>query len=318
MPQVERKARIVVADDHVRVLDSVSTLLRNDFTVVASAPDGPRALEAAQRLDPDLVLLDITMPGLSGLQVARELKRSGARARIVFLSMHPAQDYIEAAVSAGGHGYVLKTRIQPDLVSAVNHVLSGQIFVPTLSAMSVATSGARGHAVYFYRDESAFLEEAAGLARTMLRRGEPFVIIGNEAMRNGVAELVQARGVDLALAGERNQYRSVSTVTFLSQSTRNGWPDAAAIIETASELEQFRLSSPDGPRARVTILGNMTPVWRGQSPNAAFELERLWDTLTAGAPFFTVCAYAADCFSALGSPSPRATVCAEHGFVGYA
>jgi CheY-like chemotaxis protein len=318
MPQVERRARIVVADDHVRVLESVATLLQRDFTVVASAHDGPRALEASERLDPDVVLLDVTMPGLSGLQVARELKRSGSRARIVFLTMHPAHDYIEAALRAGGHGYVLKTRIQPDLVSAVNHVLSGQIFVPTLSAMSMAANSAGGHAVYFYRDQSIFLREAAGLAGTMLRRGEPFVIVGDETTRHGIVRLLQERGVDVALAAERRQYRAVGTGTFLSQTTRNGWPDADAINTTIHELEQFRVNAANGPRARITIVGDMTPVWRGEAPDAAFELERLWDSLAAPVPFFTVCAYAADCFSAKGSPSPRATVCAAHGLVGYA
>jgi hypothetical protein len=258
------------------------------------------------------------MPGLNGLQVASELKRSGSRAKIVFLTMHPAHDYIEAAMSAGGHGYVLKTRIQPDLVSAVNHVLGGQIFVPTLSAMSLAASGAGGHAVYFYRDQSAFLAEAAGLARTTLRRGEPIVIIGDQPTRHSIVRLLQARGVDVDLATERHEYLAVGTATFFSQSTRNGWPDAGAIDTTIRELERFRVNAATGPRARVTIVGDMTPVWRGQAPDAAFELERLWKTLAAGVPFFTVCAYASDCFSAKGSPSPRDTVCAAHGIVGYA
>jgi CheY-like chemotaxis protein len=317
-PQGQQKARVVVADDHVRVLESVSSLIESDFTVVAAASDGQRALEASQRLDPDIVLLDITMPRLSGLQVARELKRTGSRARIVFLTMHPTDDYIEAALGAGAHGYVLKTRIQPDLVCALNHVLCGQVFMPNLAAMSLATGGGGGHAVYFHRDGGAFLDELSGFVGTTLRRGEPFVLFATEAMRHGIARRLKTQGVDLDESADRGQYQAIDASAFLSATMRNAWPDAECIGASLERLERFRRSAEDGVRSRVTILGDLTTLWRGQPQEAAFELERLWDSLTTDLPFFTVCAYADDCFAAKGSPSPHATVCAAHALVGYA
>src|SRR5262245_18022282 len=149
------RASVLLVDDHLPVLESVSRLLEDDFRIVAATTDGQRALESSHRLDPDVVVLDITMPGLNGFQVARELQRTGSRAKIVFLSMHSADDYIAAAIASGGQGYVLKTRIQPDLKSALNHVLAGRLFMPTLAALSAAAVGGSGHAVHFYEDHSA-------------------------------------------------------------------------------------------------------------------------------------------------------------------
>ena len=152
------------------MLESVLQLLETEFRVVAATTDGQRALESAHRLDPDVVVLDIAMPGLNGFQVARELKRTGSRAKIVFLSMYSADDYVSTAITAGADGYVLKTRIQPDLKRALNHVLAGRLFMPTLAALSAAAGSGRGHAVHFYEDDSSFLDEASRFIGTTLER----------------------------------------------------------------------------------------------------------------------------------------------------
>jgi DNA-binding NarL/FixJ family response regulator len=312
-----QKARVIVADDHVRVLESVSGLLEHDFSVVAAVTDGQHALDACHELDPDIVLLDITMPGLSGLQVARELTRSHSRARIVFLTMHPTEDYIEAALGAGAHGYVLKTRIQPDLVSALNHVVAGQRFVPSLSAMSLA-AGTSGHGVFFHRNDGAFLDELSGFVAATLRHGEPFALFATEAMRGEVAQRLKTQSVDLAESAARGQYMTIDAATFLAEGMRDAWPDRDRIGESVLRLEKFRRNAGGGHRSRVTILGDLTTLWRGKPQEAAFELERVWDSLTSALPFFTVCAYADDCFADEGAASPYATVCAAHGVVGYA
>jgi DNA-binding NarL/FixJ family response regulator len=120
MPTRDARPTVLLADDHRHVLEAVSGLLDTDFELVAAVADGQRALESTRRLDPDVVVLDITMPGLNGFQVAAELKRTGSRARIVFLSMHSADDYVATAITSGADGYVLKTRIQPDLIRALH------------------------------------------------------------------------------------------------------------------------------------------------------------------------------------------------------
>ena len=111
------KPRVLVADDHALMRESVSAMLSRDFDVVAVASDGEQALAAARRTDPDVVVLDITMPGLDGFQTARALARSRTRAKVVFLSALDGDDYVAEAFASGGRGYVSKARTPFDVVT---------------------------------------------------------------------------------------------------------------------------------------------------------------------------------------------------------
>jgi DNA-binding NarL/FixJ family response regulator len=122
------RARVVVADDLAPVLSAVAGILRESFDVVGVASDGRAALEKTQKLNPDLVVLDISMPGISGIEVARELKQNGHEARIVFLTVHEDSDILKACQAAGGLGYVSKASMDTDLIPALNAALAGHIF----------------------------------------------------------------------------------------------------------------------------------------------------------------------------------------------
>jgi DNA-binding NarL/FixJ family response regulator len=122
------RARVVVADDLAPVLSAVAGILRESFDVVGVASDGRAALETTRKLDPDLLVLDISMPGISGIEVARELKLNGHDARIVFLTVHEDPDILKACQAAGGLGYVIKAFMDTDLIPAMNEALEGHIF----------------------------------------------------------------------------------------------------------------------------------------------------------------------------------------------
>jgi DNA-binding NarL/FixJ family response regulator len=121
--------RVLVADDLTPVLSAVAELLRGAFEVVGMVSDGRAALEAVLALDPDLAVLDISMPGMSGIDVARELNRRGSSARIVFLTVHEDTDILETCLSAGGLGYVVKVFMDTDLIPAMNEALAGRVFI---------------------------------------------------------------------------------------------------------------------------------------------------------------------------------------------
>ena len=126
--------RVLLADDLLEVLEAVAALLRNSFDVVGIASDGQTALAAALQLEPDLVVLDISMPGMTGIDVARELKSRGNSARIVFLTVHEDSDIIATCLSVGALGYVLKALMDSDLIPAMNEALAGRVFVSRLSS----------------------------------------------------------------------------------------------------------------------------------------------------------------------------------------
>jgi DNA-binding NarL/FixJ family response regulator len=124
-------ARVLLVDDNEEMLARSAAVLAPACEIVGAVKDGRAALEAAEALHPDVIVLDISMPGMTGLEVAARLRNSGSKAAVVFLTVHNESDVIRAATSVGGIGYVLKPRLALDLVVAVREALAGRPFVST-------------------------------------------------------------------------------------------------------------------------------------------------------------------------------------------
>lgn len=120
--------RVLLADDHPKMLEQVAQLLEGESEIVGTVEDGAQLIEAAFNLDPDLIVLDISMPALNGIEAAHHLKNLGSRAKVIFLTMHEDDAFVTAAVLAGALGYVLKCRISIDLIPAIHSVLQGHEF----------------------------------------------------------------------------------------------------------------------------------------------------------------------------------------------
>ncbi len=127
------RARLMIADDHPFVLDGLRKLLEHDFDLVGAASNGKILLEQAARLRPDVVLMDIAMPVVNGIEAARVLRRKVPEARIVFLSTDTETAYIAEALRAGGQAYVVKTAAASELVHAILTVLRGRKYVTPLA-----------------------------------------------------------------------------------------------------------------------------------------------------------------------------------------
>lgn len=302
-----------MADDHPQVLESVSSLLSTDFDIVATATHGLQAVELALRLQPDVVVLDIAMPEFDGFQAAHALRQQGSPARLVFLTMHRTDEFVSAAMSAGGHGYVLKSRIYADLASAIDHAFDGRHFVPFLTSLSTLVGGQ--HAVQFHMNDRFFLDEVSRFVGAALRAGEPVVIIACDATRDGLADRLHAQGLDLGSLASRGQFVMHDSAQALSRVMNGGRPDRDALAEIVEELERIRLARVKGPGSRLKIVGEMSvALCQSGDVAAAIEVERLWDELTNGRPFFTVCSYPVDCFGQ-ASAELFGKVCAAHSAV---
>jgi DNA-binding NarL/FixJ family response regulator len=129
MSSAAQKPCVLLVDDHPALLQQAVRLLRNDFDVAGTLPDGSGLAEAVAQHSPEAIVLDITLPGPSGLRLAQSLKEAGCKARIVFLTIHCDSDYLRAAVAAGAAGYVLKARMASDLVTALQAALRGERFI---------------------------------------------------------------------------------------------------------------------------------------------------------------------------------------------
>jgi DNA-binding NarL/FixJ family response regulator len=119
----------LLADAHETILARVRTVLGDDFEIVGAVGNGYDAVSETQRLDPDVLIIDICMPALDGLQAARRLQSQNARARLVFLTVHEDPDFVSAAFSAGASAYVAKSRATTDLVPAVRAAVEGQRYI---------------------------------------------------------------------------------------------------------------------------------------------------------------------------------------------
>ena len=125
----ERPTRVLLVDDSEIILARVRAALTPACMVVGAVTDGKSALTAATALRPDVIVLDISMPGISGLQVASALRAQGSTAAIVFLTVHDDAQFIDAAMQSGGTGYVVKQRLSTDLLHAVEEARAGRSFV---------------------------------------------------------------------------------------------------------------------------------------------------------------------------------------------
>jgi DNA-binding NarL/FixJ family response regulator len=133
------RARILIADDHSEFLAMVVQLIESerDLSVVKTFSNAQTIVNEAATLDHDLLILDISMPGLSGIDAALKLKAADHQAKIVFLTVHQDQDYLRAALATGALGYIIKDRLATDLVPGLREVIAGRKFVSPISPVSL-------------------------------------------------------------------------------------------------------------------------------------------------------------------------------------
>ena len=133
--------RVIVAEDHSEVREWIIELLREEVDIVCSAQNGLEAIYALTAFNPDILILDLSMPDLNGFQVARWLRESNCNTRIVIVTGHEDPDYVEAAWALGVLGYVLKSHLTTDLIPALHRALEGQRFASAISLVTSVTGG---------------------------------------------------------------------------------------------------------------------------------------------------------------------------------
>jgi len=129
---VTRRPRILLADDHPLFLEGVRRFLENKYDVVGTVADGPALITAAQHLQPDIIVVDISMPGMNGLAAANVIRKTIPSARFIVLSVHLDQVYVSEAFRIGAKGYVSKRAAAAELLTAIDQVLEGRTYVTPL------------------------------------------------------------------------------------------------------------------------------------------------------------------------------------------
>ncbi len=174
-----RRARILLADDHRLLLEAFKKLLEPEFEVVGTAKDGRVLLSAAQELKPDVIVLDIAMPQLSGLTAARRLKRMMPEVKLIFLTVNEDPDFASEAIRVGASGYVLKNSAASELFQAIEAVLQGKVYVTPLITQGMIESFQSG------------LNESETSAKLTLRQREVLQLLAEGRTMKEVANILK-------------------------------------------------------------------------------------------------------------------------------
>ena len=306
---------VLLVDDDAGILQAISRTVAPDFEVVSAVTDGYQAVDAVSRLAPDVVVLDISMPGLSGFQTAEALKRAGSNARVVFLTMHQDDDVVAQAIQDGAAGYVLKMLAWSDLLPALHHALAGRRYLPSLTPLVMTDCDT--HAIQLHGADSAWFDGIATVLSTALQRGDTIATALTQSNRESVALRMKRRGCNLDDAEKQGRYLVFDAEEAASQVMRSGWPDVESVGEMVAPLEMARTSRGGGASSHMTIVGEIAAALcnRG-NPEAALELERLWDELTHSLPILTICTYPITCFDRAGAVVSG--ICSHHSVVQHA
>jgi len=159
-----KRPTVLLADDHTIVMEGLRGLLEPHFEIAGAVVDGREVVAAAARTKPDVILLDISMPGLNGIDAAQQIRKVLPRARLIFLTMHADPLHVNGAFRAGAHGYVLKRCASAELVEAIQQVLCGKTYITPEVAKDLLTnlSGGRTHGTLSAREREVLQLVAEG------------------------------------------------------------------------------------------------------------------------------------------------------------
>ena len=335
--------RVFIVDDYEPWRRYLSTALRNEqeFQVIGEASDGLEAVQQAERLQPDLILLDIGLPTLNGLEAARRIRRVSPASKILFVSDNRSADIAEEALSTGASGYVVKLDAGRELVPAVEAVLEGKRFVSAslvdrgLKGLPDPQTGARfyrdnvvrftqptnvgiacNHEVGFYYDDRYFLDDVTRFIEAALRAGNAAIVVATESHRESLLLELQAVGFDMAASIEEGRYIPLDAGETLSMFMVNGMPDPVRFLELLGDLIVTGREAAKGTNPRVSVFGECVHLlWAQGNTEAAIQMEKLGNKLTQIHDVDILCGYSLGRVEGGMDDHIFQRICAEHSAV---
>jgi len=332
--------RVLVVEDHEPWRRFIIARLqtRSDLRIVGEASDGLRAVEQAKELQPDLILLDIGLPTLNGIEAARQIFKVAPQSRILFATENRSSEIVEEALRTGALGYIVKSDAVKQLLPGVDAVLHGMRFISASLAAQLgehAQAPARNeapridpvpvpaqktaitvrHDVQLYSLETQLLDRVTQFIATALKAGHAAIIIATDSHRQGLLERLRAFGVDIDTAIQEGRYISLATADALSTFMTNGMPDPDRFLECFATLIDAAARAAKAEPARVAVFGECVQVLCEQgNPEAAIQMEKLGNRLAKSYGLHILCGYSRQTMQR-GIQGYLAQICAEHSVV---
>ena len=337
--------RILVVDDFASWRRAVSRIARIEpgWHVISEASHGLEAVQKAEELKPDLILLDISLPKLSGIEAARQILKVAPNSKILFVSTYASWEIAERALDTGASGYVVKEDAWNELAKAVEAVFQGKRYIssrlkgctsadpedtpasdrlgngeglawPSAPALR-KTEIIHGHEAQFYSHDAVFLESVTHFIGAALKTGNVAIVIATKPHRDGLLQGLKAQGMDVDAAIQQGAYVSLDAAKTLSTFMVNGWPDADRFFEGFRNLIRSASNAAKAEHPRVVICGEgVALLWAEGKREVAIRLEQLCNILAETHRVDILCAYPSSLLIQEDEHAFRA-ICAEHSVV---
>jgi DNA-binding NarL/FixJ family response regulator len=295
---------------------------RPDWQVIGEASDGLEAVHKAEELQPDLILLDIGLPSLNGIEAARRIRKLSSKSKILFVSQESSVDVVQETFSLGALGYIVKTHAGSELLAAVEAVCQGRRFVSaglsgheftnasdsqTLerlcrnealpSLVPRKTEVTRSHEVEFYSDDEAFVVGFTDFTEAALNAGKALIVVATESHRKSLLQRLQAQGVDITAAIEQGRYLPLDVADTLSTFMGDELPDPVRFFGVVGDLIATAARATAGEQSRVAICGECASIlWAQGKADAAIEVEQLCNQLTKQYEMDILCGFSLSSF----------------------
>lgn len=289
--------RVLLVDDYAPIREFVRSLLhrRHEIQVVAEVADGLEAVVTAQALNPDLILLDIGLPTVNGIEAARRIRQVSPESKIIMLTELHAWSFAEEALRCGASGYVVKSDAAGELLQAVDAVFKGGEFVSSsIAGRNVAATGMdheRRHEAGFFSDDQLLLDHVTEFVGAHLEAGNSAIVLATEPHRKGILQRLAESRFDVARAFEQRRYFALDADDLLSHVMVKGKFDPARCWELSGVLEKASEVSR-GPQGRVGLYGECVNILcaRGNT-DAAIDMESAGNQLFDRFNVHILCGY---------------------------
>jgi len=333
---VGQKTTVLLVEDHEAFRSFLHSVLieQEDWELVGEVGDGLVGVRTCVELQPDLVLLDIGLPGLNGMQVARRIRKFVPACKIVFLTQQGSPEMVEAALELGAAAYVLKAHTASDLVPAMIAARDGRQFVTSAIGLRKYTAnphlpleiasthqqtpqpapGAMAHEMHVFPNHPSLESGLASCIERSLKAGKNVLALIAPRHRKGIMDALQANGVDIEASIAAGRLVPADVAEFLPQFMVNGRVDRERLLAVATELvetlERLR------PGAGIYACGEVAPtLWALGDGEAAAEVERVWDEIGKRHSMEIYCTYLADDALCARDPDCYQQLCAVHSHV---
>lgn len=305
---------VLVVDDYEPFRQYVCSALRGreDIKIVGELADGKDAIKKAEELKPDLIVLDIGLPKVNGVEAARQIRRLSPGSRILFLSQETSPEVVEMVLNLGARGYVVKMDAANELLSAVDAVLRGERFIGNRLANSDLRAStqpsedfpcipnetrrqskaiSRYHEAGFYSDDASLIDAFSEFIRSALIDEGAVIVVATVSHHQELLKRLAAMGVAVAGAVKQGRYIPLEVTATLSTFMHNGSLDRIKFCNVANDLVDRAAKAVTNGR-RVSACGECAPVLGLQGNfKAMLQLEELWDELARERDVNLLCGY---------------------------